>query len=367
MRKQELKYIVLGLLEKNLNYPVVVLESDDWGAFRIPSNEVYSELEKKGIQLNFPGADYYNLYDTLESKQDLELLFEVLSAHKDSEGNSAILTPLSLCANPNFTKIRENGYSKYEYFNLAESLDYYQRDGVLNLYKEGINNRLFLPQFHGREHLNVPVWMRALSENIGDARTAFDYEVWGHINTHPNNIFYQAAFELEYESDLEVHKKVIQDGLNLFETTFGYKAQYFVPPNGPMNNKLYPILADNGISLISSDIIQLESLGNQKFKRHFRYLGKKNKFDQKYIKRNCFFEPSAEGKDWVDSCLSEIEMAFKFGKPAIISTHRVNFIGGLSPQNRANGLKKLDDLLKQITQKWPNVVFKTTPELYDLI
>ena len=52
---------------------------------------------------------------------------------------------------------------------------------------------------------------------------------------------------------------------------------------------------------------------------------------------------------------------------ATISSHRVNYVGWLNEDNRANGLIKLDELLSRIIKKWPNVEFMTSSELGDLI
>lgn len=364
-----MKQFLLNTLKNlgpSLRKQYIVFESDDWGSFRIPNIEVYQTLEKNGIQLKFPGSDQYNLYDTLESTNDIESLFEVITSVRDSHGNHAKFTPLVLSANPDFERIKSSGFGEYSFLDLEKSYSLYNKGNVLDLIREGVDNQIFMPQFHGREHLNVPVWLRALQNNIGDSRLAFDYGVWGHINTHPNKIFYQAAFDVEIENDIETHKSIVSSGLNLFEETFGYKACYFVPPNGPMNNSLLPILADKGIQLVSSDTIQVEVFGNGKTKKHFRYMGLKNKFGQRYIKRNCFFEPSAGEKDWVDSCLSDIQYAFDHRKPAVISTHRVNYIGGLYESNRDQGLKQLKLLLDKIIANWPNVEFINTPELFNL-
>ena len=361
--------MIKNLLKKlgpSLNSKCVVIESDDWGSLRMPSNEVYSKLEKSGVQLKFLGSDQYNLFDTLENTKDLELLFETLNSVKDGAGSSACFTVLALSANPDFEQIKNSNFSEYAYLDLNQSYEKYDKGDVLALYHQGIKEGNFIPQFHGREHLNVPLWMRALKEDIGDARLAFEYGVWGHINTHPNNLFYQAAFDVEFPADILDHQLIVEDGLSLFEKTFGFKATYFVPPNGPMNNSLLSTLANSGINLIASDTIQAEALGNGETKKHFRYMGMKNKYGQRFIKRNCFFEPSAGGKDWVDSCLKDIEVAFKFKKPAVISSHRVNYIGGLSEINRANGLTQLKDLLQNIVKKWPDVKFITTAQLYDL-
>ena len=88
----------------------------------------------------------------------------------------------------------------------------------------------------------------------------------------------------------------------------------------------------------------------------------------KYNIRNCFFEPSMlPSKNWVDSCLAQIQSAFLFSKPAVICSHRINFIGFISEKNRDRGLKDLDQLLQQVLKKWPDVKFISTDQLSNYI
>ena len=42
-------------------------------------------------------------------------------------------------------------------------------------------------------------------------------------------------------------------------------------------------------------------------------------------------------------------------------------MGTINPENRAEGLKKLDQLLGAIIKKWPEVEFITSMELGDII
>ncbi|NOR88211.1 MAG: polysaccharide (de)acetylase, partial [Bacteroidales bacterium] len=82
-------------------------------------------------------------------------------------------------------------------------------NNVFEVWKEGITKKLFVPQFHGREHLNVATWMRALQKGDKETLLAFDYGVWGYTNKHPLGLMYQAAFDLEFLLDLKVHQEVI--------------------------------------------------------------------------------------------------------------------------------------------------------------
>lgn len=346
-------------------FKYIIFESDDWGSIRMSTSEARKELIKQKFPLDEIGSEFYNEFDCVESMDDLTALFEVLSKHKDCAGNHPIFTPLHLVTNPDFEKIKENNYNQYFYETIDKTYERFNRGQVLETVQQGISSDLYHPEFHGREHLNVPVWMRALLSQDPDTLTAFNYGIWGFINRNKHGVYYQAAYDLENPNDIPQYIEIVNDGLELFERLFHYKAKYFVPPNGPFTNALLKTLADRGIRLIASDLIQREPIGYGKIKRNIRFTGMKNRLGQRFIKRNCFFEPSNPQKNWVDSCLQDIERAFLYKKPAIISTHRVNYVGGMVARNRENGLRQLDELIEQILKRWPDVEFKTTNELYD--
>ncbi|MBK6729400.1 MAG: hypothetical protein IPG60_00015 [Bacteroidetes bacterium] len=65
--------------------------------------------------------------------------------------------------------------------------------------------------------------------------------------------------------------------------------------------------------------------------------------------------------------MNRIEAAFRWGKPAIICSHRLNFMGGLNQENRIKNLNLLESLLKEIIKRWPMVEFKSTNQLGDMI
>ncbi len=350
---------------------LVVIESDDWGSVRMSSTEAFEKLKLQGVD---ESNNHYNRFDSIESNEDLKQLFDVLKLHKDKNGNHPVITCVGIVANPDFEQIRCNGFSSYVYEPFTETLKRYPaHDEVYDLYKKGIQEHLFVPIFHGREHLNVSRWMNALQIGHKTTHAAFEQGVTGvycGINGEkvPN---YQAAFDVDESGDILPLKEVLSTGLDLFENLFGYTAEYFVPTNGPFNNELETILYEKGVRFINSAKIQREPLGNGKYKRNFRFLGKKNQFGQLYITRNCFFEPSSmEHKadtDWISNCLSEIESAFRWRKPAVISSHRVNYMGFLHPENRQRGLSQMNMLLSEMLKRWPDIEFVTSVELGNII
>ncbi len=348
---------------------IVVFESDDWGSLGTPSAEVFGILRERGIYPDDDAAHYYR-YDALETNEDLASLFEVLSSVRDSRGNHPVFTGYNVVANPDFKAIAGNGFSSYHYEPLDTTLEGDpSRDRVLELWKEGVEKRLFIPQFHGREHLNVTAWINALKKGSPLTLEAFRYGVFGidPVALGESPLQFRAAFDLGDREEIAVHREVIRQGISLFRRLLGYTPVVFVPPNGPFNLALEETLHENGIRYLVLDKLQKEPLGDQRYRTRIRYPGRRNRYGQVYLSRNASFEPSSNRSDWVDGCLAQVEMAFRWKKPATISTHRVNYTGFLDPGNRDGGLKELARLLKSILNRWPGVEFLSTGELGDLV
>ncbi len=353
---------------------IVVIESDDWGSVRMSSLESFERLKKAGVPVD---TDHYNINDALESNEDLEMLFDTLSQFKDSTGRHPVMTGVNVVANPDFEAIERNGFSEYVYEPYTRTCERYpDHERVYQLWKKGIEKRLFVPVLHGREHLNAQFWMRALRSGNKSTLAAFNEGVTGIPRKGiggeevPN---FQAAFQIDTVDDLPYQKEVIRTGAELFEKLYNYKAKFFVPTNGWFNNSLEKDLFESGVKYIDTAKKQREPLGNGQYKVNTRFVGDKNQYGQIYLTRNCFFEPAATGYevsanyDWLNFCLKEIEIAFRWHKPATISSHRVNYIGYLHPENREKGLKMLSQLLSEIIKRWPDVEFMTSVELGDLI
>jgi hypothetical protein len=353
------------------NRKIVVIESDDWGSIRMPSKEIYELLVKTDLRVD---QDPYNKYDSFASEEDLTKLFETLSEFKDINGNSPIITANCVLVNPDFDKIKKSNFEEYHYELFSETLKRYpNHTNSLQLWHEGIANKLLFPQFHGREHLNVNRWMKALRENNKETRSAFDLGLFG---IRINNIkefrsHYMATLDFDTEEEKINLKLNIEEGLNLFEQIYGFRSASFIAPCYTWNNWIEPVLCNSGVKYLKGNFIQAEpnhSNGKVKYKRRFHYTGQMNSFKQHHLIRNCFFEPSQNGNvDWVNECLNEIDNAFKWHKPATISSHRLNYIGFIDPGNTSRNLPLLKSLITKILKTWPDVEFMTSSQLGDLI
>ncbi len=348
---------------------IIVIESDDWGSVRMPSIKAFDRLNAAGLDLISRDAERYSRYDTLASESDLANLYEVLSGFRDIHGGACVLTPMSIVANPDFEKIKKDEFNTYHYELFTDTLKKYKGcENAFELWQQGIRERVFVPQLHGREHLNVHAWLEALQRGDRHTLLAFDEGVWSFIpapdSLNPSG--YLAAFELFDPGELEYHRTVIREATEIFERLFQYKAEVFVPPNSKYNNNLNPTLLEHGIKFKDAARKQLESLGEGR-ERTVYNLRQKSRSGVWYLFRNAFFEPNKPGNDWVSSCMKDIDSAFRWKKPAIISSHRTNFIGGLDVGNRDRSLAQLKELIHSAQKRWADLEFMTSAELGNLM
>jgi hypothetical protein len=345
---------------------IVVFSVDDYGNIHVASKEAHKSLKKEGLKVD---SNRFVQYDALENAQDLEQLFETLSSVKDKHRSHAVFTAFAMPANINFEAIAESDYTTYQYEILPKTFKRLPGyEGVWKLWEEGMKNKLIFPQFHGREHVNIKMLMALLKNRDAKVMACFNNRSYCAIPDREDTFSsYVSAFKFDHFEENEFFKTIIADGLNVFEKVFGFRASHFNAPGWREHHILEKSLKDGGIEYIDTDSIKNEHQGDGKYKKIFHYSGQSNSFGQVYLVRNCIFEPSIENQDWVDTCLAEIEIAFKWNKPANISSHRVNFCGHIEPEVRAHGLKELKRLLTAIVKKWPDVEFLTTVELGALI
>jgi hypothetical protein len=342
---------------------IIVIESDDWGSIRTRSKSDYEAMLSKGLEID---NSNFTINDCLESNTDLENLFGLLCKHIDSTGRPVVFTPMSIMANPDFEKIKDSVYQQYHYENFTDTCKRYpNHDKVLDLWLKGIDERLFVPAFHGREHLSVTRWLKALQNGNKGAITAFEHQSIGATQYRGKEIpEYLGALHPDLSSDIPELEEIITTGAELFKANCGYKPTHFIAPNKESPKALDKTLFNVGVKYLTMSKLRRYPLGNEKYKMEFNWLGKKNYTGQTIITRNCIFEPSSPDQtDWVDSCLNEIDSAFKWHKPAVINSHRVNYIGSINKKNATFSLSELDRLLSEIIKRWPDVEFMTSTEL----
>lgn len=349
-----------------VNRKFLVIECDDYGGIRTPSREVYDILVNKGLT---DSDDRYRV-DTLATVEDMEQLFSTLEGVKDINGNCGVMTPKFNVANPDFDKIRQSGFTKYYFEKCTDTLLRYGRGPeVYEKWKQGLEKGIFIPEFHGREHISVQLWMQKLREGNPDLMLAFDHE---YVSLKMEEVpsaarGFRPEFFFTSADQLPFLKDSIASGVELFKELFGYAPRAFVPSNAIFHPDLEQSVVESGVKFLSvwhmNPIPRKDGSIRTKYYRN----GKKGSSGLTSYVRNCAFEPTDRGYGGIDSTLKQINAAFKWRKPAIISTHRANFVGGIEPSNRASGLQELSKLLAAIIKRWPDVEFLSSSDMLKIL
>jgi len=217
------------LLSKKTREKIVVFESDDWGSIRMPNPEAYRISEENGYAMD---RNIYTKYDCLESADDLDELFNLLVNYKDQNNKNPIFTANFLVTNPDFNKIISSNYSQYFFETIIDTYNN-QNPNTFKKILSAKNAQLILPQSHGREHLNVERIMQDIASNNEDAKFAINHYMPGIINKKgpifENN--YVVALENRNKEDLFSKKQIINEGLEMFNSIFGYQSESFIACN----------------------------------------------------------------------------------------------------------------------------------------
>jgi hypothetical protein len=341
---------------------LVVIECDDYGGIRMPSAEAMKQMKAAGVVIN---PSRYNLLDTMEDDEDLSSLFEILQSVKGADGNSAVMSPFVNVANPDFQKIKEAGYKEYFYEPFpATYIKYGRSNNMMNVWKQGIEAGIFSPEFHGREHISVQPWLKKLQEGDIQLQHALSYGFVAVGNVQGIHEYAQEFRPEFYFTDKQqesfLHRSIIE-GVGLFENLFGYTPSSFAPSNSVFHPAFEESVYQAGVPfVVVSHNNPTPGTGGQLTFSNFMFRQKIKKGKLNFYVRNCAFEPNDGNYVSTDITMQQIAAAFRWNKPAIISTHRVNFAGAIDKQNRDKGLKELQALLKKIIAAWPDVQFVST-------
>ncbi len=154
----------------------------------------------------------------------------------------------------------------------------------------------------------------------------------------------------------------ITEGLELFRQAYGLRSTTFTPPAHRLEPSMYRYAENVGIRAIDKPLRSSATTGRGR--RRLHRLGRHRGDRHISIVRNVVFEPSEHGPGAaVALALSQMEAAFRWRRPALISSHRVNFAGHIEPSNRAQGLGALRELLQRALQRWPDVEFTSADQL----
>ncbi|MHB1246453.1 MAG: hypothetical protein ACYCZH_08415 [Sulfuriferula sp.] len=308
--------------------PVLVIESDDWGA---------GELSQAAA---------------------LDALSALLTCHRDHSGRHPMMTLGIILAIADTEAIRAT--AGHEYVSVA--LDNARLAPVLAALQAGIASGVFVGQLHGMEHY----WPAAvIAAGKIDPRVA----LWLASKSLPRTEDLPSPLQSRWTaaevlpslplSIPEVNAAVAAETA-AFQRIFGITARVAVPTTFVWNDAVERAWSAHGVHCIVTPGTRHEyrnEEGRPAGDGRCILNGERGQGDVLYVVRDQYFEPALGHR--AEQGLAALARQTACARPTLLETHRFNFIG--EPADAA--LRELDRLLKEASIAYPALCFLSTQEI----
>ena len=316
--------------EPVLRHPVLIIESDDWGAGPVETQA-----------------------------RALIKLTDVLCRHRDSTGRHPVVTLALILAIPDGAAIRRDG--RYRHLSLEAPAFAPLRDAI----ERGRAVGVFTLQLHGLEHY----WPDALmAANDPAVRSWLKSETPATTEQLPSQLqsrWVDAAVLPSHPLRSEQIDAAVTDEVDLYAQLFGARPRVAVPPTFVWNDVVESAWSRHGVEFVVTpglrsacrDASGMPSCDSGPLRNGQAGQG------VTYLVRDDYFEP--ERGHQAERALNALARKREQGRPCLLETHRSNFIGdGATSQSALN---EIDRLYRQALAQYPEVRFVSTAELGQVI
>jgi hypothetical protein len=324
----------------------VALESDDWGLQGfVPDGAGWTGLDRESIN---PGA-FPDVYwsSTLEDSSMVADLCAVVERFRGWDGLPAVFQPNYVMSAEGW--IETGGEGRWRRFDLPDLDPRYSRPGLWNAVSNGTRAGVWYPEFHASLHYDPAMRRQTAQVNEGAAAATRRG-----IMLFPGG---EQARELgDWRSIAELSVEY-DHSLSLFFDLFGRWPGSVIAPDYTWSAKHEDLWASRGLRVIQGKREQRNphwgaGLKGRMAKLWGRSAERMRHPDRVYLERNCRFEPVQfeNPAAVVTSCIQETDRAWERGEPAIVETHRINFVH-TDPAVVSTGLEALSEYLSALTSR----------------
>jgi hypothetical protein len=286
----------------------VVLQSDDWG-FAGWTGDVSDRPRTP------PGLQRYAA-STLERAEDVAALAAILAASRGRDGLPAVLQANHVLLAPDFGRLARDP-SDVAFLTFPSYAGRWARPGLHEALLAAIADGVWHPEYHGALHCDLDRLRSRLARGVPTARAAVDSERWE---------FEDVASFAEYTSSPKTLRTTIPLGLEAFATCFGRPAVSTAAPGYVAPPVALRFLQQGGIRVVQG----YARRPRRRLGRLAAAAGTRRSPVRRFgslwrIERIADFEPAAGSN--AAAVLQRCEAAWRRGMPAVVSTHRVNYVG----------------------------------------
>jgi len=347
----------------------VAFESDDWGlAGFVPTDTALAGLDRGALT----GGRFPQVYwrSTLEDSAAVRRLADLMGVCRDRDGLPAvfqanyIMSALDLSAAPQTAGRDVNGF--WRRYDLPALPPAYDRPGLWPAVRAALTEGVWEPAFHGSFHYDPRRRQDAVATDPLARRAALQG-----VLVFPDS---HRAWELGPWRPTSVLAEELDRSLDIFLRLFGHSPRSVIAPDYVWDDRCEALWESRGLKVIQAKREQRHpkrrgaGLGDRFGKVVDRAFGRLRHPDRIYLERNCRLE-AVQADDWrqvAEACYQEVLRAWARGEPAVIETHRVNFVH-LDPEVAEKGYRALHHLLELLTETAdPALAFLTDDELAQL-
>ena len=318
--------------EPVLRRPVLVIESDDWGA---------GPADQSGV---------------------LDEILRLLAGFSDCDGRPPVMTLGIILATADGSKFRLNG--SYQRKSISE-VSY---KPLLEVINKGVEAGVFSIQLHGLEHFWPPALMTASEGNkavkawLNEAPLAATEDLPSALQSRWVDASVLPARPL---TRVDV-KRAVREEVDAFQSVFAVIPEVVVPPTFVWNRDVEQAWAAAGVSVIVTPGRRFETRdekGRPADAGAPIYNGQPGEQGIIYLVRDVYFEPSLGHS--AEQALTALESKVRLCRPALFETHRFNFLGTEEKRNRA--LAELERLLRMAVKNYPDLAFLSSGKLATIL
>jgi hypothetical protein len=340
----------------------VVLESDDWGLCAwAPDLQAFRVLSDLPVFRSPTGRRYGG--STLERASDIKRIAGILSQLRGADGFPPILQANTVMGAPDYARLQPPAFECDELPLIGLPLvpSRWARPGLWGEIVAAREAGVWWPELHGLHHLPEAAWLKALRTGVVEARRAFEQQspVCGAV---------VQSGEYDPREPLDLRVRNLERAVERFQQLFGRLPESFCPPGYRADADIEAEAERLGIHTLQGG--PERPGGGLPRLRHFleRYRFPDVRGERFYLPPRIAFEPGVEESVLpligVEGALRGVRAAWSRSQPAIVSTHRANYVQ-LDESRGEACVDRLREFLAALAGD--GAVFLTDSEVHQLV
>jgi hypothetical protein len=232
---------------------------------------------------------------------------------------------------------------------------------LVTKWREGIDRRVFYPEYHARRHMWAESWLQDLRADVPGARKLLREHCPGGLALIKGQGWRYHSEYLDWHSGAcmppDLLRTYLSEAFSVFEAVFRRRPLSVIAPHYIFPDAAVPIWRELGLRFIQGTRYRIcrDAHGEQRVVSH---IPGQHMNGMLCLGRKVRFEPRpTRPMHGLAHALPAVERCFADRIPAVLDTHRINFAGPW----RDTALRQLSDLLAAVARYRP--LFLTSAEL----